>query len=241
MKLRHLTLILALSPLTVMAKTPTAAERISEANFNYCMEEILAEEQFCRCTSDIYKKAVADSDLTEPEVDLMVRAFSGQLPLDEFSDEDFAISEGLSDKINMEEHEDEFMQCATYIESEANGELAEEVEEDASEEQKRAIREAEEIEAMEDLDTEDDLIDETPLTKEDATEEVDQKSTPVKAAESKEKRLKEEAEKANKEAKKALEELKENGDAVKKDLKEAKKDLKKTEENLKALDFKEKK
>lgn len=267
MKLRHLTLLLALSPMVALGNPATSAERISEANFNYCMQEILAEEEFCRCTSDIYKKAVENSDLTEPEVDLMVRAFSGQLALDEFSDEDFAISESLSDKINMEEHEDEFMQCATYIEADENTDL-ESIDQESSDAQEEAIREAEEIEALEDLDIEDDLSENEPLNLEDLSEDLDQEQSSNEKAKNKEETdkvveeiqednletteadakaangskkeelLKEKtADKTKSDTEKALDELKAGAKAAQKDLEKASEDLKKIGENVKALDF----
>lgn len=153
-----ISMIMGIMPLIVLADS-TQAKRIAKANYEYCIQESLANESYCGCIADVYAKNLIDTPLSKAEEDLMVEGLSGQLDFDTLEESDILLADSLSQKLDNPVLEEGFAACGALLEDPLDEEIETTEEEDGplSEAQLRAIEELEAIEEMEELEELEDL------------------------------------------------------------------------------------
>lgn len=126
------------------------AKRVAEANYQYCIQESLANDHYCRCVSNVYEENLRDVQLTNEEEQFITKGLSGQLAFDALGAEELKLSDSITQKLDNPAFEEGFANCFAFIEDD----LAEYDEsthtESLTDEQLRAIQESEAIEEMED-------------------------------------------------------------------------------------------
>lgn len=140
---------ITLSPIIVLADE-TQAKRIAEANYQYCIQESLANEAYCSCISNTYEEVLADITLTKQEENLMVQGLSGQLAFDSLGPDDLKLSEEITQKLDNPALEEGFASRFAFIEESMTEYDESSSDESLTEDQIRAIQELEAIEEMED-------------------------------------------------------------------------------------------
>lgn len=155
-----ISMILGVMPLMASADS-TQAKRIAKANYEYCVQESLSNENYCGCIADVYATNLVDTPLSKAEENLMVEGLSGQLDFDSLDESDILLADSLAEKLDNPMLEEGFAACSALLEDPLDEEVETTEEEDGplSEAQLRAIEELEAIEEMEDLEELDDLED----------------------------------------------------------------------------------
>ncbi len=123
------------------------AKRIAKANYQYCIQESLANPYYCQCISDVYEENLADIELSKNEENFMIKVLSGKLALDSLGPKELALSELVTQKIDAPKFESSFTQCFGYLEE--SFEPATTQPDTLSQDQQKAIEEAEAIEEIE--------------------------------------------------------------------------------------------
>ena len=144
-----LLLAIVLSPSIIFADE-AQAKRIAEANYQYCIQESLANESYCSCISDTYEEVLTNITLTDKEENLMVKGLGGQLAFDTLEPEDLKLSEEITKKLDNPALEEGFASCFAFIEDSMAEYDESSSDESLTEDQLRAIEELEAIEEMED-------------------------------------------------------------------------------------------
>lgn len=123
------------------------ATRIAKANYQYCIQESLANPYYCKCISDVYEENLANIDLSKNEENFMIKVLSGKLALDSLGPKELALSELVTQKIDAPKFESSFTQCFGYLEE--SFEPATTQPDTLSQDQQKAIEEADAIEEIE--------------------------------------------------------------------------------------------
>lgn len=141
------TLIAGTGLLNLALADSAQATRIAKANYQYCIQESLANPYYCKCISDVYEENLANIDLSKNEENFMIKVLSGKLALDSLGPKELALSELVTQKIDAPKFESSFTQCFGYLEE--SFEPATTQPDTLSQDQQKAIEEADAIEEIE--------------------------------------------------------------------------------------------
>lgn len=126
------------------------AKRVAEANYQYCLQESLANDNYCGCVSEVYEENLAGIDLTKAEEQFMIKGLSGQLAFDALGADELKLSESITSKLDNPAFEEGFANCFAFIEEDMAEYDESATDESLTDDQRRAIEELEAIEEMED-------------------------------------------------------------------------------------------
>ncbi len=125
------------------------AQRIADANFQYCMQESLATKEYCHCVSSVYQRNLTDANLPQKEETFAVKALSGKLSLKQLSADEVEIANRIAKRFENAEFEKEFTQCFQILEDGFDEYRQNSEDKTPTEAQLKAIEELEAIEEME--------------------------------------------------------------------------------------------
>lgn len=149
-RLTTIALLLFTALISTASASDAQAKRIAEANYQYCVQESLANEAYCSCVSDVYEENLVEIDLSKKEEAFMIQGLSGQLAFDSLGIEELKLSEAITKKLDNAAFEEGFAICFSFIEDSLSEEEAPISDDSLTEEQRQAIEELEAIEEMED-------------------------------------------------------------------------------------------
>lgn len=141
------TLIAGTGLLNLALADSAQAKRIAKANYQYCIQESLANPYYCDCISKVYEENLGDANLSKTEENFVIKVLSGKLALDALGPQELALSELVTQKIDAAQFESSFTQCFGYLEESFEPSTTQP--DTISQDQQKAIEEAEAIEEIE--------------------------------------------------------------------------------------------